>query len=110
MRIEDKINIVKTILKNKKVVIGFSGGADSTLISYLASKVSKDVLAITINNNLMPTNFVENTQKLAKLFNKKEILRKNIRCLKKSLFHKSSRKYNLKTVKYFKLENEQMYI
>ena len=26
---------------------------------------------------------------------------------KKNLFHKLSRKYNLKTVKYFKLENEQ---
>ena len=50
MNLEDKIEIVKNILKDKKVAVGFSGGADSTLIAYLASKVSSDVLAITIVN------------------------------------------------------------
>ncbi|MBE6502801.1 MAG: ATP-dependent sacrificial sulfur transferase LarE [Methanobrevibacter sp.] len=106
MRIEDKINIVKTILKNKKVVIGFSGGADSTLISYLASKVSKDVLAITINNNLMPTNFVENTQKLAKLFNiKQEIV--NINFYEDETFCKndSERCYYCRNLMYSQIEN-----
>ena len=63
MNLEDKINIVKDILKDKKVAIGFSGGADSTLIAYLASKVAEDVLAITIDNHLLPTGFVENTRK-----------------------------------------------
>ena len=61
MDLEDKINIVKSILKDKNVAIGFSGGADSTLIAYLASKVAADTLAITINNHLLPTGFVENT-------------------------------------------------
>ena len=36
MNLNDKINIVKNILKDKKVAIGFSGGADSTLITYLS--------------------------------------------------------------------------
>ena len=68
MNLEDKINIVKDILKDEKVAIGFSGGADSTLIAYLASKVAKDTLAITINNHLFPTGFIENTKRAAESF------------------------------------------
>ncbi|MBE6500114.1 MAG: ATP-dependent sacrificial sulfur transferase LarE [Methanobrevibacter thaueri] len=68
MKLEQKINNVKNILKDKKVAIGFSGGADSTLIAYLSSKVAKDTLAITINNHLFPSNFVEHTQKTTKSF------------------------------------------
>ena len=68
MSLETKINIVKDILKDKKVAIGFSGGADSTLIAYLSSKVAADTLAITIDNHLLPKGFVENTQKLAQSF------------------------------------------
>ncbi|WP_296887777.1 ATP-dependent sacrificial sulfur transferase LarE [uncultured Methanobrevibacter sp.] len=69
MTLENKIEIVKDILKDKKVAIGFSGGADSTLIAYLASKVSSDVLAITIDNHLFPDNFIKHTQNTAQEFN-----------------------------------------
>lgn len=69
MNLEDKIEIVKDILKDEKVAVGFSGGADSTLIAYLASKVSSDVLAITIDNHLFPDKFIENTQDRARKFN-----------------------------------------
>ena len=68
MDLEDKIKIVENILKDKKVAVGFSGGADSTLIAYLSSKVSKDTLAITINNHLMPTDFMEHGERMAKHF------------------------------------------
>lgn len=71
MNLEEKINIVKDILKNKKVAIGFSGGADSTLIAYLSSKVAKDTLTITIDNHLMPTEFIEDAKRTADLFNVK---------------------------------------
>lgn len=69
MNLKDKIQIVEDCLKDKKVAIGFSGGADSTLITYISSKVAKDTLAITIDNHLMPTGFVEHTQKICRLFN-----------------------------------------
>ena len=69
MDLEDKIDIVKSILKDKKVAIGFSGGADSTLIAYLSSKVAADTLAITVNNHLLPTEFVENTKNVTQYFN-----------------------------------------
>lgn len=68
MNLEDKINIVKNILRDKKVAIGFSGGADSTLLAYLSSKVAKDTLAITIDNHLFPSDFIENTKRAAKSF------------------------------------------
>ena len=62
MIIEDKINIVKDILENKKVAIGFSGGADSTLMAYLSSKVASDTLAITIDNHIFPEGFIEHAK------------------------------------------------
>ena len=68
MNLEDKINVVKDILNDKKVAIGFSGGADSTLMAYLSSKVAKDTLAITIDNHLFPTDFIENAKRAAKSF------------------------------------------
>ena len=69
MNLEDKINIVKDILKDKKVAIGFSGGADSTLIAYLSSEVAEDTLAITIDNHLMPTGFIEHAKSMTEAFN-----------------------------------------
>ena len=68
MNLNEKIEIVKEILKDKKVAVGFSGGADSTLIAYLSSKVSADTLAITIDNHLMPTDFINHTQEIANIF------------------------------------------
>ena len=68
MKLEEKIDIVKDILRDEKVAIGFSGGADSTLIAYLSSKVSADTLAITIDNHLLPTGFIEHTENVAKSF------------------------------------------
>ncbi|MBQ2666712.1 ATP-binding protein [Methanobrevibacter sp.] len=68
MNLEDKINIVKDILKDKNIAIGFSGGADSTLITYLSSKVAKDTLAITIDNHIFPTGFVENAKRTCETF------------------------------------------
>ena len=40
MIIEDKINIVKDILEDKKVALGIYGEADSTLMAYLSSEVA----------------------------------------------------------------------
>lgn len=68
MSLEDKIDLVKNILKDRKVAIGFSGGADSTLITYLSSEVANDTLAITIDNHLMPTGFVEYAKNVANSF------------------------------------------
>lgn len=74
MNLNQKINIVKDILKDKNPIIAFSGGADSTLIGYLASKVAKDPLAITINNNLMSSDFISSSQKIASFIGIKQLI------------------------------------
>ncbi len=65
MSIEDKINGVKEELRGKHVAIAFSGGADSSLLSSLIVEVCRDPIAITIDNGLMPTGFIENSKKIA---------------------------------------------
>lgn len=105
MNLENKIKIVENILKDKKVAIGFSGGADSTLIAYLSSKVAKDTLAITIDNHLLPTGFVENTKRVAKSFGiKHEIIDINFYEKEYFLLNDSKRCYNCRNLMYSKIE------
>ena len=106
MDLEDKINIVKNILKNKKVAIAFSGGADSTLLAYLSSKFAEDVLAITINNGLFPTNFIENTVKTTKSFGiTHEIVNINFYDDEDFLSNRSSRCYTCRDLMYSTVKN-----
>ena len=44
MDINIKINKVKEILKNKKIALAFSAGADSTLLAYLAKEAGAIIL------------------------------------------------------------------
>ena len=105
MTLEEKINIVKDILKDKKVAIGFSGGADSTLIAYLSSKVAQDTLAITIDNHLLPTGFVENTKQVASSFGiKHEIVDVNFYEDEYFLSNDSSRCYTCRNLMYSHIE------
>jgi len=65
MNLDEKIKKVENIMKGKKIAIAFSGGADSTLVAYIANKVAKDVLAITFNNEIMPSAFLNDAQEIA---------------------------------------------
>ena len=64
MNADIKIEKLKKILKNyKKLALAFSGGADSTMLAYIAKEVGCDVLAITYDNQIFPTGFLEFTKK-----------------------------------------------
>jgi uncharacterized protein len=65
MELEKKIEQVKDYLKNKKVLVAFSGGADSSLVAYIASNVSKESLAVTLDNGVMPNDCIGNAVKIA---------------------------------------------
>ena len=105
MKLEEKINIVKNILKDQKVAIGFSGGADSTLIAYLSSKFAKDTLAITIDNHILPTDFIENAKKATDSFGiKHEIIDINFYEDDAFLSNDSSRCYACRDLMYTQIE------
>ena len=105
MNLEDKIEIVKNILKNKKVAIGFSGGADSTLLAYISSKVAEDTLAITIDNHLMPSDFIENAKQAAESFRiTHEIININFYDKDNFLPNDSHRCYNCRNLMYAEIE------
>ncbi|MDR1820341.1 MAG: 7-cyano-7-deazaguanine synthase [Methanobrevibacter sp.] len=65
MNTEEKIRKVKNILKGKKIIIAFSGGADSVLIGHIAKEVSEEIIAVTFDNGLMPSNFSNEVKKIA---------------------------------------------
>ena len=105
MNLENKIDIVKGILRNKKVAIGFSGGADSTLIAYLSSKAAKDTLAITIDNHLMPTGFIEHAKSVTDSFNiKHEIIDINFYNDDDFLANKPDRCHTCRNLMYTKIK------
>ncbi len=65
MKTEKKIKKLEDYLKNKKCVLAFSAGSDSTLLAYILSKVSPNSLLATIDNNMMPREFIGYTEKKA---------------------------------------------
>ncbi len=66
MELETKLKKLKNYLKDKKVLIAFSGGADSSLVAHIASEVSKQSIAVTVDNGVMPSDCIGNAEKIAK--------------------------------------------
>lgn len=66
MELKAKLEKLKDYLKNKKLLIAFSGGADSSLIAFIANEISKKPLAVTIDNGVMPADFIGNAEDIAK--------------------------------------------
>jgi uncharacterized protein len=64
MEVETKLQNLKDYLKDKKILIAFSGGADSSLVAKVASEVSKEILAVTVDNGIMPQDFIANATKI----------------------------------------------
>jgi uncharacterized protein len=56
-----------SFLKNKKIIVAFSGGVDSSLLAYLSNRYAKETLLITVKSILNPSEEIEE----AKLFAKK---------------------------------------
>ncbi len=65
MELQAKIKQVENILKDKKVIVAFSGGSDSTLIAKIASKVSREVIAVTIDTGTLPAEVTRNASDIA---------------------------------------------
>jgi len=63
--IQKKIDKVHEILKEKKVLIAFSGGVDSSIIASLAKDVAKRVLGVTVYSQFMTDEEIINAKNVA---------------------------------------------
>ncbi len=63
--IQKKIDEVHKILKNKKVLVAYSGGVDSSTISSLAKDVCDRVFAVTVYSQLMTEDELKNAKETA---------------------------------------------
>jgi uncharacterized protein len=64
--IKEKIRKVGNILQGKKILVAFSGGVDSSVITRLAKEFGSRVLAITVKSRTNPPGEIEEAQLVAR--------------------------------------------
>ena len=105
MNLEEKINKVKNALKDKKVLLAYSSGSDSTLLAHISSKVAEKTLLVTIDNGLFASDFIENVKSSTdNLKVEHEIININFHETKKILENRSDRCYICRQLMYEKIK------
>ncbi len=64
-KIMQKVKKVKDLMKNKKVLVAFSGGLKSTLVAFFAKIFAEDVKALTFQTATTPTFQLKNAKRIA---------------------------------------------
>ena len=66
--LEKKLNNIISLLENKKIIVAFSGGVDSSLLGILSKKYAKDTLLVTERSILYPKDEIDDTIQFAKKY------------------------------------------
>ena len=66
--LESKLNGIISFLKDKKVIVAFSGGVDSSLLSFLSKKFAREAFLVTERSVLYPEEEIEETKEFAKKY------------------------------------------
>ncbi len=66
--LEKKLKAIISFLEGKKVIVGFSGGVDSSLLAFLSKKYAKEALLITEKSILYPDEEIEGTRLFAEQY------------------------------------------
>jgi len=61
-----KLENLSSFLKNKNVIVAFSGGVDSSLLAFLSNKYAKKALLVTEKSILYPEDEIRLTSELQK--------------------------------------------
>ena len=72
--LEGKLERFILSLKNKKVIVAFSGGVDSTLLAFLSKKFAKDTLLVTEHSILYPEGEIELASQFALKYDISQII------------------------------------
>ncbi len=65
--LHNKINKLKGILHDKKVIVAFSGGSDSLILSQLAKKYAKDLVLAIVTGPNIPIDEIDRAKDFAKV-------------------------------------------
>ncbi|NVM17839.1 MAG: ATP-dependent sacrificial sulfur transferase LarE [Candidatus Lokiarchaeota archaeon] len=66
--LNDKLENLLSFLKNKKVIVAFSGGVDSSLLAFLSNIYAKEALLITEKSILYPDEEIQLTSDFSKKY------------------------------------------
>jgi len=67
-KVQTKLDNLISFLKDKKIIVAFSGGVDSSLLAFLSKKYSKKCLLITENSILYPNEEIKTTKQFAQKY------------------------------------------
>ncbi|MFW9879190.1 MAG: ATP-dependent sacrificial sulfur transferase LarE [Candidatus Thorarchaeota archaeon] len=85
--LDSKLEALITFLKEKKIIVAFSGGVDSSLLAFLSKKYAKDTLLVTERSILYPEEEIEEASQFAKkyginhlIIERNPLLNENFQC------------------------------